>query len=78
MSLIRVEPGPGENGSFFTLSINIVRRRLVALTQRLAIAISGAAAATAGILPSTVPIAVKITLLIIGSVGLGLSARPSS
>jgi hypothetical protein len=77
-SLIRIEPGPGENGSFFTISIHIVRRRLAAVTQRLAIAVSGAAAATAGILPDTVPIAARVGLLIAGSLGLGLSARPSS
>ncbi len=76
-SLIRIEPGPGENGSFFTISIFIVRRRLAVAAQRLAIALSGAAAATAGILPGTVPISARIALIIVGSVGLGLSARSS-
>jgi hypothetical protein len=77
-SRIIVEPGPGENGSSFTISIYIARRRLAAAMQRLAIAVSGAAAATAGILPSTVPIGARIALLVIGSMGLALSARPSS
>ena len=53
-SLIRVTPGPGENGSFFTISIYVTSRRLTAIIQRLAISVSGAAAATAGILPSTI------------------------
>jgi hypothetical protein len=77
-SLIRVEPGPSENGSVFTISIYIARKRLAATAQRLAIAISGAAAATAGILPHSVPLSARIVLLVIGSLGLGLSARPSS
>jgi hypothetical protein len=77
-SRIIVEPGAGENGSVFTISIDIAARRLAATARRLAIAASGAAAATAGILPSTVPLAARIALVVIGSVGLGLSAKPSS
>lgn len=77
-SQIRVEPGPGENGSFFTISIHVTPRRLAATIRRLAISVSGAAAATAGILPSTIPLGVRIALIVVGSLGLGLSARPGS
>jgi hypothetical protein len=77
-SRIIVEPGPAENGSAFTISIDIVARRLAATVRRLAIASSGAAAATAGILPSTVPLVARIALVVVGSIGLGLSAKPSS
>jgi hypothetical protein len=77
-SLIRVASGPGENGSFFTISIHVIPRRLAVTIQRLAISISGAAAATAGILPSSVPLGVRIALIVVGSLGLGLSARPGS
>ena len=77
-SLIRVTSGPGENGSFFTISIYVTSRRLAAAIQRLAISVSGAAAATAGILPSTVPLGIRIALIVAGSLALGLSARPGS
>ncbi len=74
-SRIRVEPGPGENASFFTISVNITPSRIAPTLQRVAIALSGGAAATAGILPSSVPIGVRVALLAVGSIGLGLSAR---
>ena len=77
-SLIRVEPGQGENASFFTISVLIMPRRLAAGMQRLAIAASGAAAAVAGILPSSIPLGIRVALLIVGSLGLGLSARSNS
>lgn len=77
-SLIRIEPGPSENASFFTISIYITPRRLAAAVQRLLIAASAAAAATAGILPSTAPLGARIALVVIGSIGLGLSARSAS
>lgn len=75
---IRLEPGPGENGTFFVLSVEILNRRLGTALRRGSIALSGAAAATAGILPDSAPIALRIVLLAAGSIGLGLSARPSS
>jgi hypothetical protein len=77
-SLIRIEPGQGENASFFTISITIRPKRLARAIQRLAIAVSGAAAATAGILPTSVPIGVRIALIVAGSLGLGLSARSAT
>jgi len=77
-SLIRIEPGQGENASFFTISITIAPRRLATAIQRLAIAMSGAAAATAGILPTSVPIGVRIALIVVGSLALGLSAKSTS
>lgn len=77
-SLIRVGPGQGENGSFFTISIYVIPRRLAATIQRLAISLSGAAAATAGILPSTVPLGIRIALIVAGSLALGFSTRPGS
>jgi hypothetical protein len=77
-SLIRIGPGLGENGSFFAISIHVAPRRLAATIQRLAISLSGAAAATAGILPSTVPLGIRIALIITGSLALGFSARLGS
>lgn len=77
-SRIRIEPGQGQNGSFFTIAINVAPRRLGTAFRRLAIAVSGAAAATAGILPESIPLPARIVLLVAGSLGLGLSAKQSA
>lgn len=75
---IRVAPGSGENGSFFAVPIEILTRKLSSAVKRTSIAVSGAAAATAGILPAGAPISLRIGLIVAGSIGLGLSTRPSS
>ncbi len=78
LTRIRLAPGTGENGSFFVVPLEIITRKVGLMIRRSAIAISGAAAATAGVLPSAAPIGVRIGLIVLGSIGLGLSTRPSS
>jgi hypothetical protein len=74
---IRLAAGPSENGAFFAIPIEVMNRRFGTAMRRSSVAISGAAAATAGVLPDATPIGIRVALIVVGSIGLGLSARSS-